>query len=231
MPPNKPDSSTSPLSALKRAPLFTGIDDGELRTFAQACYLRRFAAGDVLYAQADESDAAYVVASGVVAIILTTADGRELIIGEFRAGECIGEVAVITGSRHSSSAVGREAGAVVVIPRAEFAARAQSDARVAPRLVGMLAARLRDGIERERALAFLDAPTRLARALLELDRVESARGYVTISQEELAQRIGATRQTTAKVLGLWRRRGWIVTGRGRIVVLDRSAVTAVAGEA
>lgn len=54
---------------------------------------------------------------------------------------------------------------------------------------------------------------------------------MTIAQEELAQRIGATRQTTAKVLGQWRRRGWIVTGRGRIVVLDRSALGALAGEA
>jgi CRP-like cAMP-binding protein len=53
---------------------------------------------------------------------------------------------------------------------------------------------------------------------------------VTISQEELARRIGATRQTTAKILGQWRRAGWIVTGRGRIVVLDRAALRKVTGD-
>jgi CRP-like cAMP-binding protein len=45
-------------------------------------------------------------------------------------------------------------------------------------------------------------------------------GYVTISQAELAQRTGMTRQTVAKALGKWRRAGWLITGRGRIVVLD-----------
>ncbi len=231
MPPNRSDSPATLLAALKRASLFTGVDDRDLQTLAQACHLRRLAVGDTLYAQSDEADAAYLVASGVVAIILTTADGRELIIGEMRAGECLGEVSLITETRRSTSAVAREAGAVVVIPRPAFASCVLADARVAARLVAVLAARLSDGIERERALAFLDAPTRLARVLMELDRAESARGYVTISQEELAQRIGATRQTTAKVLGQWRRRGWIVTGRGRIVVLNRSAVSAAAAEA
>jgi CRP-like cAMP-binding protein len=45
---------------------------------------------------------------------------------------------------------------------------------------------------------------------------------VTISQAELAQRTGMTRQTVAKALGKWRRAGWLITGRGRIVVLDHS---------
>jgi CRP-like cAMP-binding protein len=49
-------------------------------------------------------------------------------------------------------------------------------------------------------------------------------GYVTISQDELAQRTGLIRQTVAKVLGKWRRAGWLITGRGRILIVDKKAL-------
>ncbi|HEX9018772.1 MAG TPA: helix-turn-helix domain-containing protein, partial [Anaerolineaceae bacterium] len=50
------------------------------------------------------------------------------------------------------------------------------------------------------------------------------RGYITISQEELAQRSGLIRQTVAKTLGQWRRKGWLLTGRGHIVLLNQNAL-------
>ena len=62
----------------------------------------------------------------------------------------------------------------------------------------------------------------LARLLLQLDKQELEKGYVTISQEELAQRTGLTRQTVAKTLGRWRRSGWLITGRGRILLLKHA---------
>jgi len=83
--------------------------------------------------------------------------------------------------------------------------------------------------ERESALAFLDAPARLARILCKLDHESSAQGYVTISQEELARYTGLTRQTVAKILGRWRRLGWILTGRGRIVVLNKPELVKIEG--
>jgi CRP-like cAMP-binding protein len=95
----------------------------------------------------------------------------------------------------------------------------------------MLAQRLRSSAERESALAFEDAPARLASTLLKLDYENRALGYMTISQEELAQHIGITRQTAAKILGKWRRAGWIITGRGKIVALDRAALRRCAAQA
>jgi CRP/FNR family transcriptional regulator, anaerobic regulatory protein len=57
-----------------------------------------------------------------------------------------------------------------------------------------------------------------------LEKDEKAKGYVTISQEELAHRTGLIRQTVAKALGKWRRAGWLITGRGRILLLNRKAL-------
>lgn len=47
---------------------------------------------------------------------------------------------------------------------------------------------------------------------------EKETGYIAISQDELAHRTGLIRQTVAKVLGKWRQRGYLLTGRGRIVL-------------
>jgi CRP-like cAMP-binding protein len=72
-----------------------------------------------------------------------------------------------------------------------------------------------------KALAFYDAQQRLARQLLNLDQLAQDIGYITLSQEELATRVGLTRQTVAAILGRWRRSGWLLTGRGHIVLLNR----------
>jgi CRP-like cAMP-binding protein len=74
-------------------------------------------------------------------------------------------------------------------------------------------------------LAFWDAQARLARILLQLEKQETEKGYVTISQEELAQRTGLTRQTAAKILGRWRRAGWLITGRGHILLLKHAELS------
>jgi CRP/FNR family transcriptional regulator len=66
--------------------------------------------------------------------------------------------------------------------------------------------------------------------LLLLDQRASAEGYITLSQEELARRVGLARQTVASLMGKWRRSGWIVTGRGKIVVLNRAALRRQAQE-
>jgi CRP/FNR family transcriptional regulator len=92
-------------------------------------------------------------------------------------------------------------------------------------MLEMTANRLRGSSERESALAFLDSQGRLARLLLQLGQQELEKGYVTISQEELAQRTGQTRQTVAKALSRWRRAGWLITGRGRIMLLKHDALT------
>ncbi|MFN2160389.1 MAG: helix-turn-helix domain-containing protein, partial [Anaerolineales bacterium] len=63
-----------------------------------------------------------------------------------------------------------------------------------------------------------------------LDIENAEKGYMTLSQEDLAQRTGLTRQTVAKILGRWRRAGWLLTGRNRIMLLNREALKKVAAQ-
>ena len=109
------------------------------------------------------------------------------------------------------------------LPRQAFLGILEAEPALARRILELTANRLRGSSERESALAFLDAQARLARLLLQLEQQAPEKGYVTISQEELAQRTGQTRQTVAKALGRWRRAGWLITGRGHIMLLKREA--------
>jgi CRP-like cAMP-binding protein len=212
------------IAFLRRVPLFQGLDDAALEILARVARVKIVPRHSYLFYQDDEGDAAYVIRTGVIAILLATDDGRELVINDLRAGDCFGELALLTNAPRSASAFARQETQVIVLPRAEFLTELERQPRLMRHTLDVTAQRLRASTERERALAFLEAPARLAGVLLELDRAASDKGFITLSQDELAQHIGVTRQTAAKILGQWRRAGWILTGRGKLVVLDRAAL-------
>ena len=205
---------------LSSTQLFSELSGKALLELVRNCQRKKFPKGRYLFIQGDPAEAAYIVHSGSIAIILISTDGRELLINEMLPGDCFGEVGVLTGLPRSTGAVARLNSEALVIPSAAFMALIDSEPKLARRALNTIAERLRASSERESALVFLDAEARLGRVLLQLDQQFSEEGYVTISQAELAQRTGMTRQTVAKALGKWRRAGWLITGRGRIVVLD-----------
>jgi CRP/FNR family cyclic AMP-dependent transcriptional regulator len=214
------DSTEGLIRFLNGTPLFAELREKTLAGLVQASQRKKLPKGNYLFMQGDLCETVYVVRSGSIAIILISSDGRELLINEMRPGDCFGEVGVLTAQPRSTGAVARLNSEVLAIPGAAFIAAIDNEPILTRRVLNAIAERLRASSERESALVFLDAPARLGRVLLQLDQQYSEDGYVTISQAELAQRTGLSRQTVAKALGKWRRAGWLITGRGRIVVLD-----------
>jgi CRP-like cAMP-binding protein len=199
-----------------------------LQKLARNCRLRRLPKGSLVFFQSDPGDALYLVLSGSIAILLTSPDGRELVINEVRSGDFFGELSIITHQPHSASAITREKSDLVMIPAAPFLELLDCQPTVVRSLLEITAQRLYASSSRESALAFLDAAGRVVRYLLQLDQENSEKGYMVLSQEELAQRTGLARQTVAKILGRWRRAGWLLTGRGRIMLMNRPALQKVA---
>ncbi len=147
-----------------------------------------------------------------------------MVINRMRSGDIFGELGVLTTQPRSTSAMARAESEILVIPSESFLCLVDAEPSLARSILKITAERLQRSGEREGALAFLDAQARLARLLLELEKEEKIKGYVTISQEELAHRTGLIRQTVAKVLGKWRRANWLITGRGHIMILNRKAL-------
>ncbi|MFN2121513.1 MAG: Crp/Fnr family transcriptional regulator [Anaerolineales bacterium] len=212
------------LECLSRVPLFAAISQSSARALAARCSHRELEKGQVLFLEADPAESVYVVLAGKIAILLNSPDGRELVMDELHAGEILGELGALTRKARSASAVARASSEVLTIPREAFARILDAEPCVARNLLCILAERLQKSATREMALAFLDAQARLARYLLHLEAQNPEAGYVTVSQEDLARGTGLIRQTVAKALGQWRRQGWLLTGRGRIVILNRKAL-------
>jgi CRP-like cAMP-binding protein len=209
---------------LKGMPPFKVLDPQTLLQLVKASRVVVLPKGRLLFSQNDVADAVYVVCAGVIGLVLSTVDGRELVIGELPAGNMFGELSVLTDQRRSTSAVAHANCEVLAIPVTVFQHALETMPALMRQVLAVTAQRLRECSERESALAFLDAPGRLARALLLLNQEGTGDGTLVISQEELAQRVGLTRQTVAKELGRWRRAGWLQTGRGRIVLINLPAL-------
>jgi len=208
-------------------PLFSRLGESSARSLADACRFRQVDKGTILFWQSDPSESAYVVRSGRISIVLNSPDGREMVIEEMRAGDLFGELGLLTKQPRSAGAVARSNSDLLVIPRDAFLRVMDQEPRLARLVLDLTASRLQMSVNREIALAFMNAHARLARYLLALEEQERDRGYVTASQEDLARGTGLIRQTVAKALGTWRRDGWLLTGRGRILILNRKALEEV----
>jgi CRP/FNR family cyclic AMP-dependent transcriptional regulator len=212
------------LGFLGDIPLFSKLSEASLSSLASESRFKHVEKGEILFFQSDPSEAAYVVRTGNISIILNSPDGREMVINEMHSGDLFGELGILTKKSRSTSAIARTKSELLNIPRQVFINVIEKEPQLAMRMLEMTAQRLQMSGKRESALAFMDAQARLARLLLELEEKEQDKGYVTISQEELAHHTGLIRQTVAKALGKWRRVGWLITGRGRILILNRKAL-------
>lgn len=221
---SKGESVSETVGALASVPLFSKLSESVSLLLARECRFKYLEKGRILFLQSDPSDAAYIVCTGIISIVLNSQDGREMVINEMHCGDLFGELGLLTNKPRSTSAIARTSSKLLMIPRQPFLNVVQTDHELALRMLEVTAGRLQMSGQRESALAFMDAQARLARLLLELEAEEQDKGYVTISQDELAHRTGLIRQTVAKVLGRWRRQGFLLTGRGHIVLLNYKAL-------
>jgi CRP/FNR family transcriptional regulator, cyclic AMP receptor protein len=215
-------SSVGILQFLRNLPLFSGISQTNMAELAGAARIKQVQKGTFIFFQDDPALDIYFVWRGAIAIQMEDSEGRELILNEMSPGECFGELGTLTGQPRSTSAEAVVDSEVLLIPGSMFRKILNQEPELMSRLFQITAQRLQNSSKREEALAFHNAEQRLAHKLLDLDKMTSEKGYITLSQEELAQRAGITRQTAATILGQWRTRGWLLTGRGRIVLLNRA---------
>jgi CRP-like cAMP-binding protein len=212
------------LQTLQSAALFGDAEPSVLESLARNSALREVAKGELLFYQDDMADAVYVVRSGLISIFLGMPDGRELVINVMRPGDVFGEIALFTDQSRSTGAMGREDTELIAIPQQAFLDIVEGESDLLRRVLEMTAQRLRVSSERESALAFLDASARIARVLLSLEEQAVTKDVIEITQEDLSQHVGLTRQTVASTLGRWRRDGWVDTSRGAIKIQNRGVM-------
>jgi CRP/FNR family transcriptional regulator len=214
------------IKALSKTPLLHELSDEDaeaVRPHTHVVLLRR---GDHLYEEGDVDDKLYVVIEGKVKLTRTSPDGREVLVRVQGPGEMFGELAMFDPTYRTSTAAAVTDARLAVIAHADLRDVLVRRPTVAMLLLRELAQRLRVIQDTTTNLIFTDVPGRVAKALLELAAKFGAQQedgiQVThdLTQEELAQLVGASRETVNKALADFVGRGWIQLSAKSVLIID-----------
>ncbi len=206
--------------------LFADLDPTVQERVVELGVTRRLGDGEILFQKGDEGDALFGVLAGKVRIVASSAGGKEVLLNIMEPGEVFGEIALLDGLPRTADAVAMGSTDLMMIRRAEFTGLLERQPRLAVHLLELLCARLRWMSERIEDTSFLALPARLAKRLLGLADLygeqteQGTRIGLPISQNELGQLMGTSRESINKHLQTWRRQGWIELERRHVIIRD-----------
>ena len=213
---------------IERNSLFRGLPRETRARIAALATRRQYEEGAIIFMRGDPGDSLCGVATGRVRISATGPGGKEVFLNIMEPGDAFGEIALLDGSPRTATATAMARTELIVIPRDAFSALLQSQPQLAAHLIQLLCKRVRWTAEQMEDTALLSVPARLAKRLLSL---ASAKGHepqrgtkIALSQEELAQFLGLSRQIINQHLQTWRAKNWISLGRGSITLEDPQAL-------
>src|SRR6516225_2081615 len=226
-----PDEAGDKLALLRGHSLFGQLPPAVLEHLGS--YMRRWSLprGTAIFTKGDPGSGLMGVLAGTVKISVPSADGRDIVLNIIHEGEIFGETALLDGRPHTADASAMTDCELMAIERRDFIPFLSSHVELMMKIIEILCARLRRTSEQVQELTFLDLPASLAKALLRLiDEAEAPTSTrkVTITQREISQIIGRSREGTNKQLRAWAKEGLIRLERGAITVLQRDKLAEVA---
>jgi CRP-like cAMP-binding protein len=230
-----PESQDRRRELLGKVPLFAGLAPERLAALAQVATTRRLSAREELFHKGDPASQVYVVASGRLKVATTSTEGDEVLFAIMDEGEVVGDLPMLTGGRRTASVVALEPSELVAISRRDFLRYLREHPEAAIELMVVLAERLVRISEFAEDVLFLSLPARLAKKLLNLaerygaETPEGLRIGIKLSQGELADLVGTSRESVNKQMQAWRKEGVVEMEHGEIVVHDAPRLEQLAG--
>jgi CRP-like cAMP-binding protein len=217
------------LSLLRNHVLFRDLPPPIIDRIGSYMKIRKIPRGATIFTKGDPGTGLIGVLQGSVKISIASADGRDIVLNIIQAGEIFGEIALLDGHPRTADATAMSECELMVIERRDFMQFLRTQPDMTLKFIEILCARLRRTSEQVQDLTFLNLPTRLAKALLQLQAETSTpNGKVAITQRELSQIIGRSRESTNKQLRAWSKRGWIALDRGGVTVVAPDQLTDIA---
>jgi CRP/FNR family cyclic AMP-dependent transcriptional regulator len=211
---------------LRQAPLFSGLDDEVAEALEASMSSTSLRRGEILFNEGDDGDQLYVVTDGKIKLGRTSPDGRENLLAILGPGQMFGELSFFDPGPRSATATAVTDVELKSLGHEALSPVLNAHPDVAHALLNQLAGRLRRTNEVVGDLVFSDVPGRVAKALLDLASRFGRRAddgiHVNhdLTQEELAQLVGASRETVNKALADFASRGWLRLEPRSVVILD-----------
>ena len=221
------------IALLRNNPLFRELAPAVLEPLGNYMTRRTVRRGTPIFAKGDPGNGLMAVITGLVKISVPSTDGREVVLNIIQDGDVFGEIALLDGHPRTADATAMSDCELLVMERRDFIPFVREHPDVAVKFIEVLCARLRRTSEQVEDVLFLNLPGRLAKALLRLSQGNGStatRRKVIITQREISQIIGTSRESTNRLLREWERRKWVLLERGGIIVLAPDALAEVAAD-
>ena len=223
---------------------FRGVAAGALEELAARSRVEHVRRGRTIFRKGSSGLALMAVLRGTVKICTVSRNGREAVLNLIGPGNVFGEIAVLDGGPRTADAVAGSDCEILVLDRRDLLPILGANPDIAQRLIEVLCGRLRRTSEQLEDVFFLDLPGRLAKMLLrpvdEAAKVPGAKmagakengreSSLPLTQRELGEMIGTSRESINKQLHKWQRAGIVRIGRGGIELRRPEALRRLARE-
>ncbi len=222
-------------AVLGRIPIFAQLEPRELDALLGITVTKRLATREVLVRKGDNGSQVYAIMRGRLKVTTAGEDGREAVLRIMGPGEVAGEIALLDGGPRSATIVALEPAEVLVIQRRDLIPFLEKHPRVAIKLLAEVGALVRSISSEYEDILFLNLPSRLAKKLLGLAATygrttpEGTRIDLRLSQGELGEMVGTTRESINKQLRGWTEGGVLSMERGFVTIYDRARLQQIAG--
>ena len=195
---------------LKKTTLFCGMDQSDIEMVAAQAVTRQFPKNTVIVSQGDETDSFYVIVQGKVDVFLQNDKGKEIIINTLGLCESFGELAPLGGIPRQASIITTEDSTFGIISRQVFMDTLLVKPSIGMRIIDLLITRIQDLTEEVSSLALEDVYNRVVRVLYKHAQ-EVGDKLVTekLTQQDIASRVGATREMVHRILKELKTGGYI----------------------
>jgi CRP-like cAMP-binding protein len=220
--------------ALTRVWIFEGLAPEELSRLAALARTRIYKPRETIVEKGDAARQLYVLLRGRAKVVTRGADGSDTGLNVMGPGEVFGEIGILDGQPRSATVSTLEECEMAVLDVKAFRDFLAAHPSVGIKLLAVLAGRVRDLTTRLEDRAFLEVPARLAKQLLWLAENHGERSgsgahiELRLSQQELGDLIGATRESVNKYLSEWTRSGVLRQQRDRMEIFDLEALRSIA---
>ena len=211
---------------VRRAPLFTALDEAAAISLRASMDSVKIAKGSILFKEGDDGEHLYVIIDGKLKLGTSSGDGRENLLSILGPGEMFGELSLFDPGPRTSTATAVTDAKLLSLSHEKVIPWLKQNPEVSLQLLTRLSQRLRRTNEAVGDLVFSDVPGRVAKALIDLgDRFgkTSPEGLLVnhdLTQEELAQLVGASRETVNKALADFAGRGWLKLDGRSVLIAD-----------
>jgi CRP/FNR family transcriptional regulator, cyclic AMP receptor protein len=217
-------------SVLRNHYLFSKLSPKHIDSLAACIVGRNIKRNATIFAKGDPGSSLFAVCNGAVRITIPSVDGHDAVLNVIGKGDIFGEMALLDGRPRSADAIAIKDCELFVIERRDFLPLVREEPEIALKLIEILCVRLRQTTEQAENLMFLHLPGRLAKALLRLSEGDGngRERRVDVTQKDLGNIIGMSRESTNRQLRIWEQNKWVRLERGVIVVLSPKALERVA---